>query len=234
MIRALVFDLDDTLFPEREFVRSGFAAVDAWLRKDKAIVGFMERASTEFGSGVRGDIFNRALSSLGVVDDPQLVRQMVAVYREHQPQISLFPDAQWALDYFATTTQLGLITDGHLKVQQRKIAALSLSHRFEAIVYSDTFGRQGWKPSPLPYEEVTKKLGCAPSECVYVGDNPAKDFVTAKQLSWLTIRVRRSGTEHFAVQSDTAHEADTEIESLLELKSGLHGGGQNALSYARS
>lgn len=228
MIRALVFDLDDTLFPEPQFVHSGFAAVDAWLRKEKAITGFMEPASAEFGSGARGDIFNRALRSLGLADDPQLVGQMVEVYRNHNPQISLFPDAEWALDYFARTCQLGLLTDGYLQVQQRKVAALSIAPRFAAIVYSDAFGRHGWKPSPLPYEEITKQLCCAPSECAYVGDNPTKDFVTARRLNWFTVRVRRPGGEHFAAQLDKEHEADSEIGSLLELKPALENGRHNS------
>ena len=51
MIRTVVFDLDDTLFPEREFVLSGFAAVDAWLRNNRAITGFAERASAESRAG---------------------------------------------------------------------------------------------------------------------------------------------------------------------------------------
>lgn len=227
MIRALVFDLDDTLYPEREFVLSGFAAVDAWLRNDQGITGFLEGASAEFDRGMRGDIFNRALRGLGRPEDPQLIRQMVEVYRDHPPQIRLFPDAEWALDYFARICPLALITDGYLQVQQRKVAALVLAPRLAAVVYSDTFGRAGWKPSPLPYEQIIRELKCAPSECAYVGDNSAKDFVTARRLHWLTIRVRRPGGEHFAVQLDRDHEADREISNLRELEPALDKGRSN-------
>jgi putative hydrolase of the HAD superfamily len=122
------------------------------------------------------------------------------------------------LNHFTEKCQLALLTDGHLKVQQRKVAALGIADHFQATVYSDRFGREGWKPSPLPYERISKELRCAPSECAYVGDNPAKDFVTARQLNWFTIRVRRPGGEHFAVQLDTAHEADTEIANLRQLE----------------
>jgi putative hydrolase of the HAD superfamily len=229
MIRALIFDLDDTLFPESEFVRSGFEAVDAWLRKDKAISGFMARASADFCRGARGDIFNRVLRSLGVLDDAQLVQKMVDVYREHQPYIRLFSDAEWALDYFSKTRHLALLTDGYLKVQQRKVAALNISHRFEAIVYSDTFGRVGWKPSPLAYQQITKELSCSPNQCAYVGDNPAKDFITARRLNWFTIRVRRPSGEHFGIRLDKTHEADREIESLLELEPTLEDAAHNAV-----
>jgi putative hydrolase of the HAD superfamily len=234
MISALVFDLDDTLFPERDYVLSGFQAVDAWLRNEKAIAGFEEQAKAEFFAGSRGDIFNRALRSLGVRDEPELVRQMVEVYRAHHPQIRLFPDARWALDHFAQSKKLGLLTDGYLSVQQRKVAALGIAGRFQAIVYSDRFGREGWKPSPLPYAPIAGNLGCEPSECAYVADNPAKDFIAARRLNWFTVRVRRPNTEHFAVRSDQDDEADVEIETLLQLPQALESRTQNGYPASSS
>ncbi|HEY3856190.1 MAG TPA: HAD family hydrolase [Verrucomicrobiae bacterium] len=218
MIRALIFDLDDTLFPEHEYVKSGFNAVDKWLQVTRSIQGFQAIATAEFEKGVRGDVFNRALRRLGKSDDSQLVGQMVEVYRDHQPSINLFVDADRALAHFGIARQLGLLTDGYLNVQRRKVAALNISHRFQAIVYSDEFGRDAWKPSAIPYNRIAETLGCRPSECAYIGDNPAKDFVTAKRLGWLAIRVRRPGSEHFAVQLDETREADADIKSLLELE----------------
>lgn len=234
MIRTLVFDLDDTLFSEREFVYSGFDAVDTWLRKEKAIAGFRERAKAEFDSGVRGKIFDRALLLLGVPQNGRLVERMVEVYRDHQPRIRLFQDAEWALEYFSSRCRLALLTDGYLTVQQRKVAALELSGRFATIVYSDRFGREGWKPSPRPYEQIITDLGCAPAECAYVGDNPAKDFVTAKRLGWFTIRVRRPRGEYFEARGDENHEADAEIESLQELDKVIERGGCEARAVTRS
>jgi putative hydrolase of the HAD superfamily len=218
MIRTLVFDLDDTLYPEHQFVLSGFAAVDEWLRNERNLLGFAEAASAVFASGVRGDIFNRALDALGLGNEVSLVPRLVEVYRDHTPRIQLFPDAQWALDYFAPRMRFGLITDGYLQVQQRKVAALGIAERFESIVFSDVFGREGWKPSPLPYERIMTDLGCKPSDCVYVGDNPKKDFVTARRLGWMTIRIRRPGCEHSGVKLDGMHEAESEIGDLQELK----------------
>jgi putative hydrolase of the HAD superfamily len=227
MIRVLIFDLDDTLFPERRFVQSGFKAVDDWLRTVNSIVGFQQEAEAEFNRGIRENIFNLALRSLGVADDPQLIHQMVEVYRDHIPDINLFADVVPALDLFKGQMQFGLLTDGYLNVQKRKVAALGIADRLHVIVYSDAYGRQAWKPSPIPYQQITKLLECLPSECAYVGDNPAKDFVTAKRLNWFTIRVRRPGCEHFAVQLDRIQEADTDIASLDELERALERRGPN-------
>jgi putative hydrolase of the HAD superfamily len=218
MALCIVFDLDDTLFPEREFVQSGFKAVDEWLRTTRSIAGFQEAASTEFIAGVRGNIFNRALLRLGVLDDPELVRQMVEVYRAHKPTIRLFADAAWALDHFAVTKQLGLLTDGYLAIQQRKVAALGIAERFASIVFSDEAGREAWKPSAIPYEKVMAELHRRGNECVYVGDNPAKDFMAPKALGWRTVQIRRAGGEYATVKAPPAHQADAIIHSLDELE----------------
>jgi putative hydrolase of the HAD superfamily len=61
MFRALVFDLDDTLYPERDFVLSGFQAVSGWLRLQGGVEGFYDRALATFERGVRGRIFDEVL-----------------------------------------------------------------------------------------------------------------------------------------------------------------------------
>ena len=218
MIRALVFDLDDTLFPEREFVQSGFKAVDEWLRTTRSIRGFQEKAAAAYDAGVRGHIFNLALRRLGMLDDWELVRQMVDVYRSHKPMIRLFADAAWALHRFGGEKQLGLLTDGYLEVQRRKVSALGIAHRFAAMVFSDEGGREAWKPSATPFEKVMTELQRRGKECIYVGDNPAKDFMAPKTLGWRTVQVRRAGGEYAAVEAPLAYQADAIIHSLDELE----------------
>lgn len=100
MINVMVFDLDDTLFEEREFVLSGFRAVDEWLAQHRSITGFFERAKAAFDSGSRGRIFNEILPEIGAVPDAELIQQLVRLYRGHKPNISLFPDARWAIEHF--------------------------------------------------------------------------------------------------------------------------------------
>lgn len=221
MIRALVFDLDDTLFPEREFVQSGFKAVDEWLGTTRSIQGFQERATAAYDAGVRGHIFNLTLHRLGVWDDPELVRQMVEVYRAHKPTIHLFADAAWALNHFTGRMQLGLLTDGYLAVQQRKVAALGIADRFAAIVFSDEAGREAWKPSPVPYQKVMTLLRHRGNECAYIADNPTKDFVTAKALGWHTIHIHRREAEYATAQVPASHQAHETIESLCQLENVL-------------
>jgi putative hydrolase of the HAD superfamily len=217
-VKVLVFDLDDTLFPERHYVLSGFRAVDNWLSATHSIDGFFKVALGLHDGGLRGRVFDEALCIIGQDPDPQLVRSLVNVYRNHDPQIALYSDAKWAIRFFRKYLYLSIITDGYLGVQRKKVASLGISPRFDAIVYSDEFGRRCWKPSPVPYLQVMRAFGCKGSECLYVGDNPIKDFVGAKAFGWMTVRIAREGGEHSGVIADEAYEAHLRIDSLFELR----------------
>ena len=218
MIKIIVFDVDDTLFPEREFVRSGFQAVGEWILNKYGVPGFFEVAWKFFAQGNRGKIFNLVLAEIGIEDNPQIIQELLQIYREHKPQISLFSDARWAIDYFKTHKKLAAITDGYLITQRNKVAALEIASSFEAIVYSDEYGRENWKPSPLPYLKVMELTGFQGYECVYVGDNPHKDFITAKKLSWLTVQIDRQDGEYSKNRPTPGYEADRTILSLTELE----------------
>ncbi len=215
-MQFLVFDLDDTLFPEKEFVRSGFQSVGAWVHNSYGIEGFYEIASRLFESGVRGNTFNLALHELGLEDDQVLIQKMIEIYRSHKPSLSLHQDAQWAINHYRDQF-LGIITDGFLQVQQNKTEALGLNSYFSNIIYSDSYGRVNWKPSPLPYLEMMRFRSCQGAKWTYVGDNPRKDFVTAKKLGWRTIHICRPEGEYSEVIVDKSHQADIKIESLYEL-----------------
>jgi putative hydrolase of the HAD superfamily len=216
--QILVFDLDDTLYPEDAFVLSGFRVVDAWLARTHGVEGFFDRAEALHRSGKRGTVFDDTLAAMGALKGAELVPAMVEVYREHAPTIALFEDARWALDQFSTRCRLGLVTDGYLRTQQQKVRALSIEPWIECIVYTDAFGRSGWKPSPIGFEHLMRVMACVPSRCTYVADNPTKDFLAPNRLGWRTIQLARSGGfyEH-AVPPTPEHRAQARVESLFDL-----------------
>jgi len=219
--QAIVFDLDDTLYLEREYVRSGLRAVAVWAEDE---LGFpTEQTFAElcrlFEDGVRGDTFNRWLAARGLEPD-EWVAPMVAVYRRHEPQIALRPQTGQLLVRLGRDYRLGLVTDGYLEVQQRKVAALDLQRHFTAIVYSDALGRDAWKPSPRPFAEVLSRLSVSGDAAVYVGDNPTKDFLGARQLGMDTIRLRHPEGLHCDLEPASAeHAADMEIGAIEDLES---------------
>ncbi len=221
MISALIFDLDDTLYPEREFVHSGFAAVDHWLRERRGLAGFAEEANRLFGEGLRGRIFDEALHRLEVDEVDALVPVLVAIYRAHAPRLALYPDAEWALGYFGPRLKLGLVTDGYAATQRNKFATLGLEPFFQAVMFTDDHGRENWKPSPEPFRRIAEALASPAAACAYVGDNPAKDFVAPNRLGWLTVHLQRKGGEYRGIVPDELpqdHRAQHEIGSLRELE----------------
>src|SRR4029453_15926219 len=90
MRRVVVFDLDDTLFPEQQYVLSGFRAVDVWLTEAQGVTGFYKRAHALFLAGAQGHIFDLALSALGRPGDKALINTLVQIYREHSPSVNLY------------------------------------------------------------------------------------------------------------------------------------------------
>lgn len=214
-VQTFVFDLDDTLYPESQFVLSGFAAAGAWLERERGVAGLAAGAAELFQRGVRGRIFDEALPALGLASDPVLLKRLVEVYREHEPRLTLYPDAARLLARLQGRCSLALLTDGWAQTQRNKARALGLEKLIPARIYSDELGGPGcWKPSPRPYEAVMRMLGGSGADYLYVGDNPKKDFQGARALGWRTVRVRRPEGEHARAEPEPGSEADEEISSL--------------------
>jgi putative hydrolase of the HAD superfamily len=217
LIKAIVFDMDDTLFQEKEYVLSGFLAVGKWLEETRNIRNFYIYAKNRFNRGERKYVFNKALEDLNISYDHAFIKKLIDVYRTHQPNIFLLEDAKHVLDTLQDSIKVGLITDGYSIAQRQKFNALGISNKFNTVIFSDEFGRENWKPSQLPYEKASYSLQCLPDECVYVGDNENKDFITAKKLGWLTVYIDRNEGIYSHVNVTDEHKAHYKINDLREL-----------------
>jgi putative hydrolase of the HAD superfamily len=198
---CLVFDLDDTLYLERDYAASGFRAVGQWVSNNLGILGFGEAAQTEFEKGARGDVFNRALAALGLPAPADRIEQLVGAYRKHSPEIELAPDAASCLRNIQGRATLAMITDGHPDSQRHKIAALGLANTFSPLVLTGAWGPEFYKPHRRAFQYVAAhaegNAGSQGMEFIYVGDNPAKDFQAPLAMGWKTVRIRRPGGLHF-------------------------------------
>jgi putative hydrolase of the HAD superfamily len=219
-LTAVVFDLDDTLYPEETYVLSGFRAVAHWAQDDWGLAADEGYAELEalFRQGVRGETFDRWLAAHALPAEPWVAR-LVAIYRAHQPTIAPYPGVPALLARLGRRYRLGLLSDGYLAVQRNKLAALGLGACFQAVVFSDEGGRACWKPSTWPYQRVMERLQCPPERTVYLGDNPLKDFTGARQVGMGTIWLRRPGGVYCSEQPPTPeHAPDAQISALEELE----------------
>jgi putative hydrolase of the HAD superfamily len=194
MITTVIFDLDDTLYDEIDFCRSGFRAAaphiaalsDAYSAD--AVFAVLWKC---FVTGKHGSTFNVSLAQLGIPCDGPLIHKLVEVYRTHLPTLTLPPESRAILEDLKNRYTLGLLTDGFLPTQRLKVQALGIEHYFQAILYTEELGREFWKPSPRGFEKLLEQLRARPEETVYIADNETKDFIAPNRLGLLTIQVRR-------------------------------------------
>lgn len=211
LAERVVFDLDDTLYLERDFVRSGFRAVGAAMLARHGVAGFGTFCAAEFRRGRRGDIFDRALARFGL-DRVEEVATLVSIYREHRPEIALCPDAARWFDRHGAA--FALITDGPERMQRNKITALGLDDRVSLAIPTGQWPPGFGKPNPRAFALAEAAAG---GPCVYVADNAAKDFVTPNRMGWLTVQLLRPGRIHDGAAPDRLHQARSRITDLDQL-----------------
>jgi putative hydrolase of the HAD superfamily len=217
----IIFDLDDTLYLERDFALSGYRVVGEWVRKNHGIPHFEATCQALLDGGRRERIFDEALAAHAVHASSEIIARLVALYREHIPEIKLAPDAA---DYFARYPAgvFGMITDGPLAMQQAKVRALGLDRILSNIVFTASFGEGFSKPHPRAFAAVEDWAAQFSRPLVYVADNPRKDFITPRAQGWRTIRISRPERVHHFSAPDDAHEAHGFIASLDELDACLN------------
>jgi putative hydrolase of the HAD superfamily len=223
VLRVVAFDLDDTLYPERSFVLSGFQAVAQWAQTEWGIsaTDTYRALEADFLAGVRGNTFNRWLDS-HQISGKEALSSLLEIYRSHQPNLELYPDVLPALDMLQNQYSLALITEGYRGVQERKIQALGVRDRFEFVHVGGEDERENWKPSPYPFQRLCAHFSIRPEQGVYVGDNPAKDFHGARALGLMTIRMRREDGLHAeAAPPEESYSADMTIQTMADLESAI-------------
>lgn len=215
----VAFDLDDTLYPERQFALCGFRACGEWAKAQFGVDGLAEEMTRLLDTGMLGKLFKMVLESHVPDHRPEHLVALREAYRGAAAELSLFDDAHWALEHYAAKGPLGLITDGTHTVQRKKVTALALEPRFHEIVYTDALGedRAYFKPHPMAFERVAAAIGVPGDRFVYVGDNPVKDFVAPNAMGWTTVQVVRDGGIHDVTKVIDGGAPQHRIRSLSEL-----------------
>ncbi|MCD2345252.1 HAD family hydrolase [Clostridium guangxiense] len=216
MIKLIVFDLDDTLYNEFQFVQNGFKAVAEYLSHkylidSKELQSKMLNILNEYG---RGKIFNVLCEKCGFIE---AMNDLVFIYRNAKCKLNLYDDAYYILEKLRYNYKLGLITDGKASVQWNKIKCLGVENYFDKIIVTDDFGRMYWKPHEYSYKKMLEYFKCEPQEAIYVGDNPTKDFIGARKVGFFTVRIIREFGDNMKLKEEKGYEADFTINNLKEL-----------------
>jgi len=217
VIRAIVFDLDNTL---TDFMRMKEAAIqdaidgmiDAGFRKPREEL----RARVQAIYDARGLEFQRVFDELlelefGEVDPKILASGVVAYSRARESALVLYPHAQMTLLELAKRgIRLGVVSDAPRFQVWLRLCSLGLQHVFDAVVTFDDTGER--KPAAAPFREVLRQLRVEPGEALMVGDWAERDVVGGRSLGMKTVFARYGDT--FATQESGA---DYDVDDVFEL-----------------
>jgi putative hydrolase of the HAD superfamily len=194
---GVVVDLDDTLYPQAEYLAGaatavGAAAGAAGLDGDAVHAALL--AELAAGSDTGGTI-DRALLAAGAPPGalPDLVPPLVAAFTRHEPQrLTPYPGVEAALRELAAAAPLACLTDGHPGIQARKLTASGLDRLLPVVVVTDALGgRAVRKPRPEGLLAVADALGLPADRLLVIGDRPGKDVAVAAAVGARAVRVRQ-------------------------------------------
>lgn len=219
--QAVFFDLDDTLYDETSYVKSGFNEVALYLStlsnneySSTYILNRLLLLLSEYG---RGKTFNLILEELNFSED-QHINTLIYIYRNHKPKgIQLFDDMEKLIDdLYHKNIYIGVITDGVYVTQRNKTEQLLKNTPVDLIIHTDSLGYKYWKPSKVPFEVGVNLAQVPPENSVYIGDNPIKDFKGANEIGMDSIWWNPNKIE-FQFGSSIS-KPNCQVNSVLELK----------------
>lgn len=224
-LRAVLFDIDDTLFPTTKFAgRARRRAVDAMVHAGldvdpEAAYAELEEVVREFSSNY-GHHFDKLVLRLGTrlrpgVHPAIVIASGICAYHAAKEHIRPYPDAVRVLAALASTDLArGVVTNGLTVKQAEKLVRLGLERAFSpnAIFISEELGVA--KPHPKIFSIACDSLGIRPSEALYVGDHPTRDMDPAHEAGLFTC-LRRGEGRH--VEEAAVHAPDFAVDTLDEL-----------------
>ncbi|WP_313346658.1 HAD-IA family hydrolase [Sedimentibacter sp.] len=223
MVKAVIFDLDDTLISEKEYIKSGYRHIAAIVEKrfgvDKNQV-FVDLMSIFRVS--HQNVFNRLYDKYQIEYSKEMILDLVNEYRGHLPDIHLYDDVLPCISELKRLgIKVGIITDGYAIAQRQKLKTVRADEYFDEIIVTDELGRDYWKPHPKAFELIREKLEVNFDEMIYVGDNPEKDFHIRTIYPIKTFRIMRQDYVHSSKTYYQSIEEDFRIKSIEEIKSYL-------------
>lgn len=217
MIRAIVFDLDNTLVDFMKMKHDAVeAAIDGMIDAGLDLPREAVRARIDAIYQEQGLEYQRVFdtlleSELGRIEPKILASGIVAYRRARGSALVLYPHVQMTLLELAKRgIRLGVVSDAPQAQVWLRLCELALQHAFDAVVtFEDTRER---KPSPAPFRAVLGRLGVEPREAMMIGDWAERDVVGGRSLGMKTVFARYGDT--FGTQDSGA---DYDIEDVFEL-----------------
>lgn len=217
MIKALIIDLDNTLFDFMKMKRAAVdtavqAMIDAGFKMPpkkvlKKIYEVYDREGIE-----DQEVFNKVLlEELGHIDYKVLAAGIIGYRRAKEGTMILYPHVHLTLTSLAKMgIKMVIVSDAPRLPAWMRICSLELHHYFDHVLTYDDTGAK--KPSPRPFQMAMEFLGVQPEETLMIGDWAERDMVGAKSLGIRTVFARYGD-----VFNTKDSGADYEINDIIEL-----------------
>jgi len=233
MIKAVIFDLDNTLtdfmrMKENAVDASVEAMVDAGLRyspeeiKGK-IYGVYDKEGIEFQN-----VFDHVLADmLGDVDFKIQAAGIVAYRRAKEAALVLYPHVKLTLiELMKRGIRLAVVSDAPRKEAWLRLCYLQLHHMFDFVSTFDDAGVR--KPSPIPFQNALDHFGFRPDEVIMVGDWPERDIQGAAEMGMVTAFARYGNT--FGTGESGAQYDLSDVAELVDIVDRLNASDPKSVS----
>lgn len=187
-IELVIFDLDDTLYSEKAYVRSGYKTI---AQAFPHIENMAEKLWEAFLKGEKA--IDTVLKAEGIFTQENL-QTCIELYRYQTPDIRLY-EGVWEMlvRLKENGKKMGLITDGRSEGQRAKIKALGMEKLFDYILITDELGGVEYrKPCEKAFVMMAERLGVPYEKSVYIGDNIHKDFIAPEKLGMKSVLVKNT------------------------------------------
>jgi len=217
MIRAVFFDLDNTLYDQRSFFRQVFAKVVCYITQQFDIDEVKVEQKIWEIFDARGSLYTGLFNDLlQYFDLPST--ELKSILREYHStplvDLEVYADAKRFLASVKGQYKIGIITNGTPQTQRKKIVCLGLEDVFDIYVCTAEFDAP--KPSSTCFVHAAKALNVETTDSIYVGDNPFVDFQGAKKAGMYTVRLLRGEFQNISPQH--CENVDKTICSYEELR----------------
>ncbi|MFF2810051.1 HAD family hydrolase [Streptomyces sp. NPDC058000] len=206
-LHAVLWDIDDTLF---DYIGSDRTGVLRHLRTEGllaayggeavALTRWQQAMETEFARFLAGELGfldqrrARARTFLGTpLTDAEADAWFGRYLAHYEASWELFPDSVPALEALAPLVRQAVLSNASTANQERKLTALGIRERFEAVLCADDLGHA--KPAPEAFQGACAALGLPPSEVLYVGDRLDIDGLGARDAGLAAVWLDRTGTD---------------------------------------
>jgi len=221
--RAVLFDLDDTLWPIAPVIEQAERQVWAWLEQHAPAVAGAH--SIDSLRQARMDKLARephyhldlaALRRAGLLDafaasgaDAGRIDEAMAVFAAARNLVAPYADVLDGLERLGRRTLIGSISNGNADLR-----AIGLAHHFKVSLASHSFGQA--KPEPGIFLAACAELGVAPAEAVYVGDDVLLDVRGAQQAGLRAVWLNRTGSTRHLAEGVVPDAICADVDGLLD------------------